>query len=432
VNQINYSKSIDKNQAKKLYEEKILSKLPENLEETAKKYKAIERKRGIGSAGDLLRILVTYALCNISFPVLSAIAAATGASGISDTAWRKQMRKSVIWLSFLLQYAIGQIIPLKTISTPDNRNVYLIDATQMRRRGKDGKNYRVHMCYDLKRGVMNEVKVTDQHTAESFSHFGIKENDIYIADAGYGRMSQYEYVCSKNADIIFRITPGIFSLFNERGTPVNLFRMIRKAKKLQFDIKCFGKYKGKLIPIRIILSRIPDDKVENALNRRKRRIQKKGTVNPRPQTAEYAKWVVLATSLKSSFSADAVLTLYRSRWQIELLFKRFKQHLKISHIRKGSDNYALAIVILWLIIWCFVEKDALSIEILFISNGSPYNNISLWRLSSFAFFSFSAVILNPNFFISDNLLFLQYFLNISDRNRVNHFAFYHDFSNLFS
>lgn len=430
MTQTNYNKKKERNQAEKMYEEKILKKLPKNMEETAKEYKAIERKRGIKSAGELLRIMIIYAMSNVSFPVLSAIAAATGVSEITDTAWRKQIRKSVVWLSFLLQYAISEIVPMKEISTPDRRNVYLIDATQMKQRGKDGKNYRVHMCYDLKNGRMREVKVTDHHTAESFRHFDIKANDIYIADAGYGKISQYEYVCSKKADIIFRITPGNFTIVNERGTPVNLFKMMRKTKMNQFDLKCYGKYKGKLFPIRIILSRIPEEKMENVLKRRKRQAQKKQTVTPCAKTAEYAKWVILATSLDSGFSVDNILTLYRSRWQIELLFKRFKQHLKISHIRKGSENYALAIVHLWLIIWAFVEHDSLSLQLAFVASGTPYISLSLWHLSSFAFFSFVAVLLNPDFFLFDDLLFLKKFLRLFNRDRVNHFAFFHDFSNL--
>lgn len=33
---------------------------------------------------------------------------------------------------------------------------------------------------------MKQVKVSDQHTAESLTHFSMKKGDLVLADAGYG------------------------------------------------------------------------------------------------------------------------------------------------------------------------------------------------------------------------------------------------------
>jgi IS4 transposase len=66
----------------------------------------------------------------------------------------------------------------------------------------------------------------------------------------------------------------------------------------------------------------------------------------------------LAASLDSNYSAEDILEVYRLRWQIELLFKRIKQNLKIQSIRKGSENYALAMVYLRLIVRSIIEQAA--------------------------------------------------------------------------
>ena len=49
--------------------------------------------------------------------------------------------------------------------------------------------------------------------------------------------------------------------------------------------------------------------------------------------------------------------MYRSRWQVELLFKRFKQNFCITTIKAGSASYAETGVFLWLIIWAMTEQQ---------------------------------------------------------------------------
>ena len=44
--------------------------------------------------------------------------------------------------------------------------------------------------------------------------------------------------------------------------------------------------------------------------------------------------------VKEEYTAKQVLVIYRSRWQIELLFKRIKQHFKVTKIRPSSEKYA--------------------------------------------------------------------------------------------
>lgn len=54
---------------------------------------------------------------------------------------------------------------------------------------------------------------------------------------------------------------------------------------------------------------------------------KKSNHNRRPLSELQTVWshfVVAATSLDSKFSTKQILEIYRMRWQIELVFKRFK------------------------------------------------------------------------------------------------------------
>ena len=73
--------------------------------------------------------------------------------------------------------------------------------------------------------------------------------------------------------------------------------------------------------------------------RRKARSQKE----IRPETLEYADFVVLVTTLgKQEMPLPAVMEFYRGRWQVELAFKRLKSLLQIGQVPKKKAASAQA------------------------------------------------------------------------------------------
>ena len=52
--------------------------------------------------------------------------------------------------------------------------------------------------------------------------------------------------------------------------------------------------------------------------------------------------MILTTFTEESFSTRQALDCYRQRWQIELLFKRFKQLAELGHLPKYDDDSAQA------------------------------------------------------------------------------------------
>lgn len=55
----------------------------------------------------------------------------------------------------------------------------------------------------------------------------------------------------------------------------------------------------------------------------------------RPETLEFAKYVIVFSTLSAGSTAD-ILTSYRLRWQIELAFKRLKSLAQLGHVPKHS------------------------------------------------------------------------------------------------
>jgi len=63
----------------------------------------------------------------------------------------------------------------------------------------------------------------------------------------------------------------------------------------------------------------------------------------KPETLVIAEYVVLFTTFPSDdFSPTDVLQWYRMRWQVELVFKRFKQIAQLGHLPKHDEESSQA------------------------------------------------------------------------------------------
>lgn len=97
---------------------KILPHLPDYMDEMAYRSGILQRKRGIHSAVDLLKVLFLYASSKLSFRILAASACALAISGISDTAWRKHLVRAVPFLHELLHAMLSSFLTSTDIPTP--------------------------------------------------------------------------------------------------------------------------------------------------------------------------------------------------------------------------------------------------------------------------------------------------------------------------
>ena len=152
----------------------IESVLPVDLEQSAKEYGALQRKRGIKSASELLGMLMMYATGKISARVLSMAAVALKISTISDISWSKRLLLSGAWIEFLLNSVLSEVAKPTEETLIKGRNIYLIDGSHITQDGKDKRLYRIHMNYCLNTSCMSEVKVTDVHTSEKLSNYDIE------------------------------------------------------------------------------------------------------------------------------------------------------------------------------------------------------------------------------------------------------------------
>ena len=95
---------------------------------------------------------------------------------------------------------------------------------------------------------------------------------LVIADAGYGTAHNYIYAQEQHADVVLRITPKCFCLYDADGNKISLIKLLKEAEKKQekiVDVFGFYKYRTKTAFVRVIAGKIPEGQAEKAKKRKK-------------------------------------------------------------------------------------------------------------------------------------------------------------------
>jgi len=299
----------------------------------------------------------------------------------------KKIVKCTSWLTELLDEALPKF-PILEKPTFQNREIKIIDGSMVVQEGtkgkKGGKSLRIHTCHSLTKSSTGNIKLTDERTSESVKVLPINPGDIILGDAGFGKGTAIEYVVSKKADALFRATPNHMKLTKDKKgkKKIDMAGKLSKAKKDVLDFTCYiHTANGKYQKIRVIASRLPEEKAILAVKRKKRSASKKQS-SIKASTLIFAKWVILITTLGKEYSAMELLELYRARWQVELLFKRFKQSFKISRLPAASLEHSEVLVLLWLIMWALTERQSVAFEKLLIAKNETMELYSVWATQS--------------------------------------------------
>lgn len=339
----------------------------------------IKRKRVIKKYSTLVEGAILYIVEQLSFQRLADVMAVKYDVFISDTSWKKQISKAApIFYEVMMKYLNSNTKELKSRDILGYSSAYAIDATDIALEGKKGTILRAHTEYDLS-GIYNfNTLIADIHTGESVILHHIKPNSLYFADRAYGKTRQMGYIMANRADFVFRFSPSQVRLFKDCNCKEKMnFKAYLKEQEGTSSFECYFKH-GKLVrKIRAIVAPLPEDKVEIAVTKAKRKSVKKQN-KLSPDTITYAKWLFLATSLSDSISSEEIISAYSNRWQIELHFKRSKSLLRFHKVRRCSSHYAFCIVSIWLAVTAFVYSlfHALLLSLSF--DISDFNAFSLF------------------------------------------------------
>lgn len=319
------------------------SLLPDGWEEKAKELGAIERFRGFSTVADLLRTLLIHIGEGASLRETAVRAKEGKLADISDVALLKRLRQAGPWLSWLARGVMEKWLgsPLREDPTGIGR-IRVVDGTSIQRPGAKTTTWRIHYSMQLPTMQCDEVHITDTDTGESLRQFSIEPGDLIMGDRGLAHRSGIHHVVSQGGDVLVRVSLTSVPFYDKQGRRFDLLAKLGSLKPHEVgDWEVEIEYGDYRVFGRICAIRKSEQATKEAQEKLLRENRKKGR-KTRPATLEAAAYTMMYTTLDRSISAETVLTIYRARWQVELVFKRFKSILGLGSLHKIETQSAKA------------------------------------------------------------------------------------------
>jgi hypothetical protein len=320
----------------------LTSLFPEGWQQQAKQTGAIERQRGITAPGDLLRLFLLHVARGYSLRETVVRAKEADLATISDVGLLKRLRRSEEWLHWLCQ----QLVAENGVLMPSPRGpgaVRIVDGTIIKEPGKTGSQWRILYSMrlpDLRCDYFDLTATTGTGTGESFARVPVERHDLILGDAGYCSAPGIQWVVDHDGDVLVRINPQSLPLQQKGGRKFDLLAHLQNLH----TAGAIGEWKvtltGTAVEGRVCALRKSEESIRQAHRRIERRASKRQT-KTKPETWEYAKYVAVFTTDRST-RTETILDWYRVRWQIELTFKRFKSLAQLGHLPKYDDQSSRA------------------------------------------------------------------------------------------
>jgi hypothetical protein len=303
----------------------------EPLDDSAKRFGALTRKRRVNSADTLLRLALVWGFCGLSLRQTAAWSEAAGVASLSDVALLKRLQKAPEWLGHLVATKLAKrsgILPKHPL------RLRLVDASTVSAPGNTGTDWRLHLGFDLGSLSINQVKLTDYRGGESLKRFKFSPGDVVVADRGYSRRGDFQAVVEQGCDFIVRLNWASVPLSDRDGHEfdfLNELRSLPEATVGEFQVTVEPDPKRGIspLPIRLVAVRKSEEAAEYSRKKILKSASKRQTT-PDLRSFEFAAYMLIVTSLDSdALPPDDVLEIYRLRWQIEIAFKRLKSLLDL-------------------------------------------------------------------------------------------------------
>lgn len=332
--------------------EELLQDLPVELAELAQECGAFSRERKIKDVSQLFQVVLLY--CGLDFS-LREVAGNLTLLGtvISDQAIKERLDKSRLWLSAVLRRMLPDL-PSEMLGQKRERWL-IIDGSTVQVPGAKGTSYRIHLSWDWVRQEIVEIQITDSQTGESLKLYEIQASDVVVADRGYCRFIDCQYVLEREAGLIIRYAAHQLPVVDEAGEMLDLAGQLRATDENIYTRRVRFKRDAQGRQMYLHCYRLPAEKAA-AARRKKKAKAKHDRRQLRAETLEYAGWVMILTSFApEQISSREIGQLYRLRWQIEIVIKRLKSVIRLDKLRSklgsqlskvyllGKSIYALLI-----------------------------------------------------------------------------------------
>lgn len=339
----------------------LLSCLPEDYEELAVTHKQLQTQYGnakITTAEQLLRLFFVHVGAELPLRQTVASIAAAGGPKLAPMRLHMKMRRAVPYLHALVERMCVE----REDASPELWSGYdlcALDGSTVCGPGATGTDARLHANIRLSDLRVLEAQVTDPAVGETFKNFSFEPGQLVLADRGYSNAPGIAWVREHQADVLVRLNRGALPIIDpEDGQTLDVLAWVRSlpddtAVERAVFIKDATTPRCQRIEGRLVATRLPPKQTQEA----RARVQREQGSDASSDTIEMAGYVVLFTTTPSvRLSAARCLEAYRLRWQVELLFKRWKSLGGMDQLPNQRDDTTLAWLYVKLLLGLIVER----------------------------------------------------------------------------
>lgn len=320
-----------------------------DLDATARETGALVRRRCVADAATLLRLALAYGPGGMSLRSAAAWAGMNDVASLSDVALLNCLRGAADWLGGIAGALLDEASTGRSFTQA--RRLRIADGSSISHPGSAGTDWRIHATYEPALARFTHLEISDAHGGEAFTRVPLQAGDIVVGDRAYTRAPSLEKVIAAGADFIVRSGWHTIRIVATDGRPIDwnaIYAPMRIGEVRDIDVfieHSGHKQKGRGKPLfqaRLIIKRKDAEAAQRSLksaiggHRRRRSSQ-----IMQPTTIAATGFFMVLTSIPATdMTAEAILNVYRLRWQIELAFKRLKSGLGIHRLPAKDPRLA--------------------------------------------------------------------------------------------
>jgi hypothetical protein len=259
------------------------------------------------------------------------------------------------FLERLLACAMSHVVAADPVTIPllqRFRGVYVQDSTVIRlpdalehrwpgcggsadSASKAGVKFFVRL--DLNTGTLSRLvpqpaRISDSATA--IADDDLPDGALRVADLGFFDVEEFRRLGGHGVFWLSRLLPAT-KIYDAAGQPVPLLPWLTEQTAQRLDMPILLGANQRL-PCRLLVERVPDAVAQKRRERLLKAASRKGTKVSATKLALCA-WTLYVTNVPAEMLTVAeALALGRARWQIELLFKLWKEHGRLDESRSSK------------------------------------------------------------------------------------------------
>jgi len=172
----------------------------------------------------------------------------------------------------------------------------------------------------------------------------LEAEDLVLLDAGFFSLETLRKITERGAYFVTRFVHSTSAWIDTADGELKRLDLVRYLNQCKADavelVVTLGAQAKKRIECRLVAYRLPEEEANLRRQKlRKRQAKQKGHAAPSKDSLALAGWNIFVTNVPEELLPGfMVRTVYRLRWQIELIFKQMKSVLKIHHCTTQKEE----------------------------------------------------------------------------------------------